>query len=81
MGAVLPTDVLPVHQANERFVHQCGCLKHMSRTLAPEIPVRKLAELCLHEWYELVQGGIVPFSPGREKLRDFGRLEGGRGRG
>ena len=53
----------------------------MARTLTPEIPARKLAELCLHERYEPVQGGIVPFSPGNEKLGDLGLLEDRRGRG
>ena len=31
VGAVLPTDVPPVQQADERFVHQGRCLKHMAR--------------------------------------------------
>ena len=73
------TDVPPVHQADERFVDQGACLKHVARTLTPEIPARQLAELCFDERDELVEGGIVPFSPGNEKLRDLGWPEGGRG--
>jgi hypothetical protein len=72
MGAVLPTDVLPVHQANKRFVHQGSCLKDMARTLTPEIPARQLTELCLHQRDEPVQGGIVPFPPGNEQFGDLG---------
>ncbi len=53
----------------------------MARTLTSEIPARQLAELCLHERYEPVQGGIVPFSPGNKKLGDLGLLEDRRGRG
>ena len=74
MGAVLPADVLPVHQANERFVHQGRCLKHMARTLAAEIPAGKPAKLRFDERYELVEGRIVPFPPGHEQLRDLGCL-------
>ena len=29
----------------------------MARTLTAEIPARKLAQLCLHERYQPVQGG------------------------
>ena len=32
----------------------------MARTLTPEIPARELAEFCLHERDELVEGGVVP---------------------
>ena len=81
MGAVLPTDVAPAHQANERFVHQGSCLKHMARTLTPEIPSREVAKLCLDERYEPVQSGLVPFPPGNEKLGDLGLRGGRRGRG
>jgi hypothetical protein len=52
----------------------------MTRALTPEIPARKLAELCLHERYEPVQGGVVPFPPGNEKLGDPGLLGDRRGR-
>ena len=71
MGTVLPTDVLPVQQANERFVHEGRCLKHVAGTLAPEIPAGKLAKLRVDERYELVESGTVAFSPGDEQFRDL----------
>ena len=53
----------------------------MARTLTPEISSRKVAKLCLHERYESVQSGLVPFPPGNEKLGDLGLRGGRRGRG
>ena len=44
VGAVLPTDVTPVHQADKRFVHQRGRLKHVAGPLAPEVPASDLAQ-------------------------------------
>jgi hypothetical protein len=52
----------------------------MARTLTPKIQAREAAKLCFDERYELVQGGMVPSSPGNEKLRDLWWLEVGRGR-
>lgn len=69
MSTVLPTDVVPVQQANERFVDERGCLKHVARTLAPEVAAGKLAKLCLYEGYEFVESGTVPRSPGRQQCR------------
>ena len=77
MGAVLPTDVTPVHQADECFVHERAGLKHMARALTPEIPARKLAKLRLNQRYELVEGGVVPSSPGQEKPGDLRLLAAG----
>ena len=44
VGAVLPTDVTPVHQADKRFVHQRGRLKHVAGPLAPEVSASDLAQ-------------------------------------
>ena len=70
---VLPTDVLPVHQADERFVHQGSRLKHMAGTLAPEVPASKLAKLRVDERYELVEGGLFP---SRQATRSWVTSEG-----
>jgi hypothetical protein len=70
VGTVLPTDALPVQQANERFVHEGRCLKQMIRTLAPEIPAGKPAKLRFDERHEFVESGTVAFSPGGEQFRD-----------
>lgn len=75
MRSILPTHVTPSHQTHERFVDQAAGLKQMARALAPEIPARKLAQLRLHERDELVECGMVPFSPSQKKLRDFWWLE------
>ena len=81
VGPVLPAHVAPVHQADERFVHQgCG-LKHVPRTLAPEVPASQLAKLRVDERHELVEGRIVSFSPGDEQLRDLHRPARCRGEG
>jgi hypothetical protein len=69
MGPVLPAHIPPSDQPDERFVHEGRGLKHMARTLAPQVPAGELSQFRLDQRYELVQSRPVPFSPGDEQPR------------
>ena len=81
VGAVLPADVTPVHEADKRFVHQRGRLKHVAGPLAPQVPASELAQFRVDERHELVEGRFVPVSPRDEQLCDLQRRSGRRGGG
>ncbi len=71
MGTVLPADVLPPQQPDERLVHESCGLEDVPWTFTPEAPSSNLAKLSLHERHERVerQGGALP--PGHEQARDL----------
>jgi hypothetical protein len=71
--SILPTDVLPLQQSDERLVHQRRCLQHMSCTLTSEIQPSKPAKLSFDERDELIKSRTVSVSPRGEQFGDLRR--------
>ena len=71
MGAVLPADVLPPQQADERLVDQSRGLEDVPWTFTPEAPASDLAKLGLNEWHERFECRGAALLPGHEQARDL----------
>src|SRR5208337_4839458 len=70
MGAILRRRRATSHQTQVDFVHQCGTLQRMPRTLALQIVVGHRTKVVIHERDKGFERGLVSRSPLQKKLSD-----------
>ena len=61
--AVLPLDIVPVHESHVRLVDQRGRLEDVTGSLACHLPGSHAVQLLLHEWCKGGQGALISLTP------------------
>jgi hypothetical protein len=74
MVAVLETDSALIDQLEVRFVHQGRALQCVVWPLSPKLVCGQLAQLCVDQGSQLIQGRLVSIAPFQEQRRDVLRL-------
>jgi hypothetical protein len=65
--AILPLHPTNIHQPEVDLVDECGGLENVARTLARHVPLRKAAQLAVHERKQRLQGSGVAARPFDQK--------------
>lgn len=76
MGPILPLDLLGVDQPQVRLIHEGRGLQTVPAALARHAAPRNPPQLVVYQGDQLVEGGLVAFSPCEEKSGDLVRAAG-----
>jgi hypothetical protein len=76
MSAILPPDVARVDQAQERFVHQGGCLKRVFAPFVRHAGTRQPAQFHLHERNQALERRRITVAPRPQQFGDCLRRRG-----
>ena len=68
MGAILPSHLSSVDQAEKRFVYERGRLEGMATPLARHLPADQTAQFRLHERQQPLEGLLIAVAPRPQQL-------------
>jgi hypothetical protein len=65
--SVVPLDALDVDESQIGLVDEGGWLERVSTALMAHVLTRDPPQFLVHEWNELIEGGLIAVAPGQQQ--------------